>query len=474
MAISLGIGRPARRGGGRAGGLVGVGLHDGRRVARGVQRLRLRAGPPAGVDRRHLRLRQPGDRGGARGARGGGAVLRAPAHRRRCRAGRGRGGGAAERPRPGPRRRRGGRCRPLPRPAETVGGYWQHRPRDRPAAAPVEVIGARRGPPGGARRTGLRRAATGGHRSPVGTSCARWTGSGCSSSTRSTLRCGRTTCRCSAGSAATTGRWSTTPHGRTRCAGRGCWSSTGRTRRACCRCTTGRCYARTPSPTGGGGTTRTLIDQHPGLVDDVLAAVKELGPVGAGELEAVLGGPTRRRPPGRSWWERSDIKRICEYLFGIGRAHHRGPPALPAALRPARAGAATRRARHSHTARGRGGPRAHPACRVGARRRHRAGPARLLPHRARQHSRRAVAELVESGELEPVEVRGWRHLAYRVPGVPVPAADHRSGAAVPVRSADLGAGPHRADLRLPLPDRDLRAGAEAGVRVLRVPVPAGR
>ena len=30
------------------------------------------------------------------------------------------------------------------------------------------------------------------------------------------------------------------------------------------------------------------------------------------------GGPVRRRPAGASWWERSDVKRICEYLFGIG------------------------------------------------------------------------------------------------------------------------------------------------------------
>ena len=50
----------------------------------------------------------------------------------------------------------------------------------------------------------------------------------------------------------------------------------------------------------------------------MLAAVKELGPVGAGELETVLGGPARPRPPGASWWERSDVKRICEYLFGVG------------------------------------------------------------------------------------------------------------------------------------------------------------
>ena len=39
---------------------------------------------------------------------------------------------------------------------------------------------------------------------------------------------------------------------------------------------------------------------------------------------------------------------------------------------------------------------------------------------APEHSQRAVAELVEAGELEPIEVRGWRHPAYRVPDTPVP------------------------------------------------------
>ena len=44
---------------------------------------------PAGVHRRHLRLREPGDRGAARRAGGGGAVLRGAAARRGDRAGRG-------------------------------------------------------------------------------------------------------------------------------------------------------------------------------------------------------------------------------------------------------------------------------------------------------------------------------------------------------------------------------------------------
>lgn len=61
-----------------------------------------------------------------------------------------------------------------------------------------------------------------------------------------------------------------------------------------------------------------LAEREPALVDDVLAAVKELGPVGAGTLEAVLGGRGRPRPARVSWWERSDVKRICEWLFGRG------------------------------------------------------------------------------------------------------------------------------------------------------------
>jgi uncharacterized protein len=162
-----------------------------------------------------------------------------------------------------------------------------------------------------------------------------------------------------------------------------------------------------------------LVDSRPGLVDDVLAAVKELGPVGAGELETALGGPAERRPPGASWWERSEVKRICEYLFGIGalttgtRRHFQRlydlpervlPPDVLAAPAPAEDEAARALTRRAAAALG-------VATESDLRDYYRIGP---------EPSRRAVAELVEAGELEPVEVRGWRQPAYRVPGTPVP------------------------------------------------------
>jgi uncharacterized protein len=63
---------------------------------------------------------------------------------------------------------------------------------------------------------------------------------------------------------------------------------------------------------------RELIEREPTLLDDVLAAVKEAGPIGAGALEDMLGGPAMARPKGASWWSRSEVKCVCEYLFGIG------------------------------------------------------------------------------------------------------------------------------------------------------------
>ncbi|MGH3564485.1 MAG: winged helix-turn-helix domain-containing protein [Pseudonocardia sp.] len=162
-----------------------------------------------------------------------------------------------------------------------------------------------------------------------------------------------------------------------------------------------------------------LAEREAALVDDVLAAVRELGPVGAGTLEAALRGAAAPRLPGASWWQRSDVKRICEWLFGTGqlttgsRLHFQRLYDLPERVLPpevlaahpmdsdvATRGLITRAA----TALG-------VATESDLRDYYRLGP---------QRCRQAVAELVEGGELEPIEVRGWRRPAYRMPGARVP------------------------------------------------------
>ncbi|GAA4712695.1 crosslink repair DNA glycosylase YcaQ family protein [Pseudonocardia yuanmonensis] len=163
-----------------------------------------------------------------------------------------------------------------------------------------------------------------------------------------------------------------------------------------------------------------LADREPALVDDVLAAVKELGPVGAGTLETALGGAAGKpRPPGVSWWERSDVKRICEYLFGLGalttgtrvnfqRLYDLTERVLPPAV------LAAHPMDHGEAARGlvrRAARALGIATEPDLRDYYRLGPA---------ESRLAVQELVEAGELEPVAVRGWRAPAYRAPGASVP------------------------------------------------------
>jgi uncharacterized protein len=166
-------------------------------------------------------------------------------------------------------------------------------------------------------------------------------------------------------------------------------------------------------------TYQPLVDRHPGLVDDILAAVKELGPISAGALEKALEAPTRPRPPGASWWERSDVKRVCEYLFGIGslttgtRRHFERlydlpervlPPEVLAAPAPSAEEAARTLVLGSAVALG---VATEPELR---------DYYRLAPKR----SQVAVAELLDAGELEQVQVRGWDRPAYRVPGARVP------------------------------------------------------
>jgi uncharacterized protein YcaQ len=151
-----------------------------------------------------------------------------------------------------------------------------------------------------------------------------------------------------------------------------------------------------------------------GLFDDVLAAVKELGPIGAGALEDELGLAVDRgkKPPGGWWWSRSDVKHTCEWLFATGElttGTRRGfqrlydlpervlPPEVLSAPPVSDEEAARQLMLRAATAHGIG---TEPDLR---------DYYRLPPAR----SKAALASLVEQGIVEEVEVRGWPAPAYR-------------------------------------------------------------
>ena len=163
----------------------------------------------------------------------------------------------------------------------------------------------------------------------------------------------------------------------------------------------------------------TLAERQPALVEDILAAVEELGPVGAGELEKALGGGSVPRPPGATWWERSEVKRICEYLFGLGRLttgarrHFQRLYDLPGRVLPPEV-LATPPIDAEDAARAlvlRSASALGVATEPDLRDYYRLDPAR---------SQAAVADLVDAGALLPVQVRGWRHRAYRAVDARVP------------------------------------------------------
>lgn len=145
------------------------------------------------------------------------------------------------------------------------------------------------------------------------------------------------------------------------------------------------------------------------LLADVLAVVKQQGPLGAGAIEDELGGKVAR--PRGGWWNRSEVKKACEYLFAIGElttATRRGferlydlterviPADVLAHQVPAEDAARALTAKAAVAL----GVATEPDLR---------DYYRLPP----AESQAAVASLVEAGELVPVSVAGWRLPAYR-------------------------------------------------------------
>jgi uncharacterized protein len=168
------------------------------------------------------------------------------------------------------------------------------------------------------------------------------------------------------------------------------------------------------------GRWRTeVVKKRQRLADDIVAAVAELGPLTAGQIEAHVGEerPGKKGP----WWDRSDTKWVTEALFSagvlttatrVGFARHYDltgrvlPPEVVArevdddeAARELTLRAATAL-----------GVATEPDIR---------DYFRLPPKQAKP----AIAKLVADGEIEPVEVEGWTAPAYLRAGQTVPRRD---------------------------------------------------
>jgi len=162
-----------------------------------------------------------------------------------------------------------------------------------------------------------------------------------------------------------------------------------------------------------------IVKKNPGLVDAVIAAVTEIGPATAGQIEEYLGTRTRRTKG--AWWNRSDTKWVTEALFAsgvfttatrIGFARHydlteRALPPEVVARQVDDEQAIRELLLRSAGALG-------VATEADLRDYFRLSAARAKP---------AIAALVAAGELEPVEVEGWDAPAYLRAGQQIPRQD---------------------------------------------------
>jgi len=167
-----------------------------------------------------------------------------------------------------------------------------------------------------------------------------------------------------------------------------------------------------------GGMQR-VKREHPELVDAVLAEVAARGPLTSRQLEAALAHdlPRDREQWGWNW---SLAKSALEHLFWAGEVSSAGRTsqferlyAVPSRVLPPH----LRELAQSPAARPRDEEAFVELIRIAARA-HGVGTEqclrdyfRLKPHQAAP----AIASLVESGELEPVTIEGWKRPAYLHP-----------------------------------------------------------
>ncbi|AQA05876.1 hypothetical protein BVC93_29870 [Mycobacterium sp. MS1601] len=159
-----------------------------------------------------------------------------------------------------------------------------------------------------------------------------------------------------------------------------------------------------------------IVAKNPGLIEDVVAAVTELGPSTAGQIEAHLESePRGRKGP---WWDRSDTKWVAEALFasgvlttatrvGFARHYDLSERVLPADVMAREVDDDDAVRQLSLRAAGALGV----ATEADIRDYFRLAAGQVKP---------ALAQLVSQGELEEVEVDGWSAPAYLRVGQAVP------------------------------------------------------
>ncbi|MCK8642991.1 winged helix-turn-helix domain-containing protein [Mycobacterium colombiense] len=162
-----------------------------------------------------------------------------------------------------------------------------------------------------------------------------------------------------------------------------------------------------------------IVKANPRLADEIVAAIAELGPSTAGQIEAHLAAEPRRKKG--TWWTRSDTKWVAEALFsagvlttatrvGFARHYDLVERVLPAAVlaREVDDDEAIRELTL----------RAATALGVGTE-----ADIRDYFRLSAQQVKPAIAALVATGDIEPVDVDGWSAPAYLRAGRTVPRAD---------------------------------------------------
>ena len=167
------------------------------------------------------------------------------------------------------------------------------------------------------------------------------------------------------------------------------------------------------------GGMRRVRDEHPGLVEAVLAEVGARGPLTSRQVEAALAHDHPRESD--NWgWNWSAVKRSLEWLFWTGQVSSTGRTAqferryaVPGAVLPPGVDAERSTWTDRHTA---GGDAAAvlELVRIAAKALG-VGTQQCLADYFRLRPRivaPAIAALVKSGEVEPVTIQGWKRPAY--------------------------------------------------------------